>query len=251
MHPTVLHEDSTLVSGDFPGLARQSLQEHTIGRDCPVVYHMGTAGNQSPRHVTHGNTFDEAARLGRVLADAVAHVLPSVDFQSDVQLAFCQESVELPLRTLPSLAVAQERRQAASDRLDHLRRTSAPRTETRTAECDWFGAEETVTLARAQQAGEIAAAAGKVMPAIVQVIRVGRWKFVGWPGEVFVEYGQAVRRSDPHAFVITLVGSDLQGYLVTQEGIDKGWYEANNAIFQSPQSPNRLVEVTRRLISQR
>jgi neutral ceramidase len=28
MHPTVLHEDSTLISGDFPGMTRQYLQQH-------------------------------------------------------------------------------------------------------------------------------------------------------------------------------------------------------------------------------
>jgi neutral ceramidase len=28
MHPTVLHEDSTLISGDFPAMTRQYLQQH-------------------------------------------------------------------------------------------------------------------------------------------------------------------------------------------------------------------------------
>ena len=63
MHPTVLHEDSTLVSGDFPAMARQHLQRTTLG-GCPVVWHTGPSGNQSPRHVTRGNTFAEAQRLG-------------------------------------------------------------------------------------------------------------------------------------------------------------------------------------------
>src|SRR5439155_26798702 len=51
MHPTVLHEDSTLISGDFPALARQRLQRTALGEDCAVLYHTGPAGNQSPRHV--------------------------------------------------------------------------------------------------------------------------------------------------------------------------------------------------------
>ena len=67
MHPTVLHEDSTLVSGDFPAMTRQYLQEHVLGADCPVLYHTGPSGNQSPRHVTRANTFDEAERLGGLL----------------------------------------------------------------------------------------------------------------------------------------------------------------------------------------
>ena len=41
MHPTVLHEDSTLVSGDFPAMTRQYLQAHVLGTDCPVLHHTG------------------------------------------------------------------------------------------------------------------------------------------------------------------------------------------------------------------
>src|SRR5204863_9550945 len=71
MHPTVLHEDSTLISGDFPAMTREYLQEHVLGRDCPVLYHMGLSGNQSPRHVTRSNTFDEAERLGGLLGRSI------------------------------------------------------------------------------------------------------------------------------------------------------------------------------------
>ena len=49
MHPTVLHEDSTLISGDFPGLARLQLQRDLLGTHCPLLYHTGPAGNRAPR----------------------------------------------------------------------------------------------------------------------------------------------------------------------------------------------------------
>ncbi|MCK5862637.1 MAG: neutral/alkaline non-lysosomal ceramidase N-terminal domain-containing protein, partial [Candidatus Hydrogenedentes bacterium] len=55
MHPTVLHEDSSLISGDFPGLTRQYLQKNVVGTACPVLHHTGACGNQSPRHVTRAN----------------------------------------------------------------------------------------------------------------------------------------------------------------------------------------------------
>ena len=35
MHPTVLHEDSTLISGDFPAMTRRYLQEHVLGSGLP------------------------------------------------------------------------------------------------------------------------------------------------------------------------------------------------------------------------
>ena len=41
MHPTVLHEDSTLISADFPGMVRYYLKDHVLGKHCPLVYHNG------------------------------------------------------------------------------------------------------------------------------------------------------------------------------------------------------------------
>ncbi len=64
MHPTVLHEDSKLISRDFPGMAREYLKKNVFGEDCVIVHHTGPEGNQSPRHVTKANTFEEAQRFG-------------------------------------------------------------------------------------------------------------------------------------------------------------------------------------------
>ena len=75
MHPTVLREASTVVSGDFPAFARRYLQETLLGSDCPVLHHTGPAGNQSPRHVIHGNTVAEAQRLGEILGRSVAETI--------------------------------------------------------------------------------------------------------------------------------------------------------------------------------
>ncbi len=86
MHPTVLHEDSTLVSGDFPAMARRWLQRHVVGENCPVLHHTGPCGNQSPRHVTVANTFEEAQRLGEILGRAVAEVIASIDYTAEITL---------------------------------------------------------------------------------------------------------------------------------------------------------------------
>ena len=51
MHPTVLHEDSTLISGDFPHFTRAFLQGGVLPAGCPMLFHSGASGNQSPRHV--------------------------------------------------------------------------------------------------------------------------------------------------------------------------------------------------------
>lgn len=244
MHPTVLHEDWTEVSGDFPGLARQWLQNQRFGADCPVLCHMGASGNQSPRHVVSSNTIEEAKRLGEILGQAVASAAQTAKPIAPQQIGIGSRSCTLPVRSFPSSDEAQDRLTAARQRLDELRQAGAAKAAVRTAECDWFGAQETLTLARAAETGEVARAAETCNPAEVQVFRIGPALFIGWPGEVFVEHALAVRDRFPDAHIITLANGDLQGYLVTQEAVDEGAYEAGNAIMASPAGGDMLVAAT-------
>ncbi len=249
MHPTVLHEDSTLVSGDFPAMTRQYLQEHVLGRDCVVLYHTGPAGNQSPRHVTHGNTFAEAERLGQMLGQAVAKVTPGISYVRHAFLACAQEFVNPPLRQLPGVAQALTRRDRVLQKLESLRHAAAPRTEVRTAECDWFGAEETLTLAQAAMDGRLISAAAACLPVEVQVLTIGPWAFVAWPGEMFVEFALQVKERAPNAFVISMANGELQGYIVTHQAFEEGGYEASNSLFQCPEAGDLLVTAAQRLIA--
>jgi hypothetical protein len=248
MHPTVLHEDSTLISGDFPAMARQQLQRGILGEDCVILYQTGPAGNQSPRHVTRGNTFAEAERLGGILAHAAAEVIPFMEFHRDLPLRVQSTSVTLPLRSFPSEPEAQAKLDRAAARLRGLRESNAPRTQIRTAEVDWFGAEETLTLARAATSGELQKAADTAMRAEIQVISIGDWNFVAWPGEMFVEFALDVKSQAKHTFVISYANGELQGYLVTRQAVDEGGYESQNAIFKSPDSGELLVRKTLELL---
>lgn len=249
MHPTVLHEDSKLVSGDFPGLARAQLQQKLVGADCPVLYHMSAAGNQSPRHVTKCNTFAEAERLGGILADAVRRVFPSILFMDQVSIHCLTEEVTLEPRRMPPQAEALPEVQKARARLEYLRNSGAPRPDVRTAECDLFGAEKTASLAAAAEDGRLQRAVESCLPVEVQVIAIGPWRFVAWPGEIYVEYGLQVHTRYPNAFVITMANGNLQSYLVTQEAVDKRFYEAGEAIFCSPDSPQKLVDASMKALA--
>ena len=94
MHATVLHEDTRLVSGDFPAATRQFLQKHVCGRNCPIVYHMGPSGNQSPRHVVRGHTLEEADRLGGLLGQAIATAISSVRDLTDIDFGCATAAVD-------------------------------------------------------------------------------------------------------------------------------------------------------------
>ena len=246
MHPTVLHEDSTLYSGDFPGLARKRLQDSW--QDIPVIYHTGACGNQSPRHVVEANTFAEAGRLGFALADNVIKSMAAPKFSGELVLGHGTASDKLPLRIFPGEAEAAAAVDTATARFEQLKQTKPGSPETRTAETDLFGAQETLTLAQAVRRGLIETAAAKCMPAEVQCFRLGKQRIAAFPGEVFVEFVLDLQAEFPGLHAITMSNGELQGYLVTEEALAEGGYEASNALFKSPGGANILMDLAAELL---
>lgn len=244
MHPTVLHEDSTLISGDFPHFTRCYLRtEGLLPENCPILYHSGACGDQSPRHVARANTFAEAKRLGDNLGRSIAKVIPAICYQARLEIETRTAFLALETRVFPSVGDALEKARHAQRKLEKLRSENAARTAVRTAECNWFGAEETVELARAADDGRLAAVVKNCLPAEIQVIALGPWKFVMWPGEFFVEYALAVKAHSKNTFVITFANGELQGYVVTPAAAVAELYEATNAVF-APANGQRMVEAT-------
>ena len=250
VHPTVLHEDSLLISGDFPGLARRYLQARYCNdrSELPVLGHLGAAGDQSPRNVVRGNTLEEAERLGKALGRAVEGAVGGMEFRSDCELGCGTVSVNLPLRKLPAADEAAKTLRENRAALAALRAANVPRAVARTAECDCFGAEEMEALVTAAASGKLEKVANTCLPAEIQYISVGPHVLVGWPGEIFAEFAIQLRDEFPSATLITLANGELQGYLTTSEAVEKGWYEASNAIFSSPESPCLLFEATVQLL---
>ena len=252
MHPTVLHEDSKLISADFPGYTRQYLTDRLAG--APVLYHNGPCGNLSPRYHVTAQTFAEAERLGNRLGECIYQSIRGLSpssFSEKLVLSAVQGWVELPRRVFPSVADAEALLQRAIAHYEYLKSSGAPRAEVRTAEVTLFGAEECVYLAGAQQRGEVAALQQRYTPTEVQVLRVGESgcrpsvSFVGFSGELFVEYGLEIKRRAPDkAFVISLANGELQGYIVTPHA--EG-YEAAFSLF-TPDAGRVLVEEALRLI---
>lgn len=231
MHPTVLHEDSTLVSGDFPGIARLQLQQQIFKKGIPVIYHTGTAANQSPRHVTKDNTFKEAERIAGILTTAVAKSLSNVETLTDSSIKVFQKFIALPKRKMPGIDEAAVYENKCSVILNELRNSKADPRQIRSAEVNWFGATETLNLAKMAANGELESVYKTCLPAEIQIFSIGQFNFVAWPGEIFVEYGLALQNDCKNTFAISLANGDLQVYIVTKDAVEKGIYEASNSIF--------------------
>lgn len=247
MHPTVLHEDSTLYSGDFPGIARRVLQNELLPARCPVLYHTGACGNQSPRYVTRGNTFAEAERLGRILAKAVHTALGQIQYSGDISIGVNRELVSLPQKKFPCKEEAAKFVNEKKQELVRLKGQEKSRHEIRTAEVNWFGAVELAHLGELSRTNQLQPVYNACLPAEIQVIRIGAWYFVAWPGEIFIEYAMQLKQQHPNVFVITMANGELQGYIVTKEAAEQGGYEASNAIFDYS-SGDVLVNTTLRML---
>lgn len=250
MHPTILHEDSTLYSSDFPYYAREKLQQDLLGKDCPVIYFMGAAGDQSPRHVTRENTFEEARRIGTIVADSVLSQLTgNTTYSSVPAIRSLHTGIDLPKREFPAVEWAEKHRDSVKERFEKLKNSAANPKEVRTAEVDWFGAEELLFLSKKTHSNSLAEAYKSCLPAEIQVIRIGDWCFVAWPGEVFVEYALRLKKLHKNMALITYANGELQGYITTKEAVDKGFYEAGNSFFDY-RSGEILIKETLKLIAQ-
>ena len=148
MHPTVLRENSSVVSADFPGAAwRAPAADRAAG--CPRPSPPGRPAIRARScHVLRGSSIAEVERLGGLLGEAIARVIPAIVRRSDLALQVGQCFMELPRRVMPTVAQAEADLTVAAARLAKLRGNGASPQEVRRAEVDWFGAEETVTLAR-------------------------------------------------------------------------------------------------------
>jgi neutral ceramidase len=178
----------------------------------------------------------------------VADAIRRITYRASCPLRTRRTHVPLELRPMPTVEAAEVQAKAVRARFDALQAAKAPRTAVRTAECDWFGAEETVSLAKAAADGRLKAAVDTCSPAEIQMFAIGPWKFVFWPGEFFVEYALEVKARSPETFVITMANGELQGYIVTPEAVARGVYEATNAVF-SPGNGRRVVEATLGLLA--
>ena len=247
MHPTVMHEDSKLISADFIGAAREYIQEKCLGKTCVVLTHNGPCGNLSPRHITQGNTFSEVHRIGEILGKAVQEAISHLEFFDQTPIKTAQSFIEnIPQKQFPTREKAQIHLVEQKAKIQTMKAEHAKESEIRTIECDIFGAEETLTLSSMQESGALKPYIQSCIPIEIQLIQVGPWKYIGWSGEVFVEYALAVKKSCRDTFVISLANGTTQGYIATKEAVEEGGYEANNSLF-SWETGNILVSETEKL----
>lgn len=214
-HPTVLSRTNLLYSADYPGYTVGDM-ERRVGPDALTIFANGACGDLSTRFTRRAATFEEAQRLGRLVADGAWRAWMSAVTVEPMPIAAATHRVTLPARTLPTPADAERSLAAARADLERGRRDGTSGGTLRVLETTLQGAERTLDLAR-RGIGPVEAE--------LQALRVGSVILLGMPFELFTDLAAAIRsRTDPAVLIIGYANARL-GYVPTRAAYDEGGYE--------------------------
>lgn len=243
LHPTVLHEDNTRVSADYPGAVRRCVEGEFPG--LVMLFAQGVAGDQSTRYFRQGQSFEEADRIGSAIGREAVAVLHRQRNPAAARLGVWSEPLSFDLKELPPRAGVEARLEQARRRYEALKTAGAPYLDVQNANLAVLGEEDTLACLRICERGERMPFVEDELPGEVQVVGLGDARLVFLPGEVFVELGLRIQRESPFpkTFVVTCANGFLPGYLCTAEAVAAGGYEVGTSLL-APESGDQLVRAT-------
>ncbi|MBO5070513.1 MAG: hypothetical protein J6C37_09150 [Roseburia sp.] len=239
LHPTFIHEWSTVCTADYPGYLRLQLNE--LEKDAVIGFSQGASGNQSSRYYRQGESYDEAERVGRIIGKAAYTVVEKADWKSELVIETANTIVEVPIRdfgTEEELEVQVARDKAVYEELYAKYGDSKVREEYylwQNANLKLLGSEDQLGYVKMQKRGINIELLSDEVPAEVQVFRLGDTCIVGVQGEVFVEYALYVKAMAGFGTVIfnELTNGVLPGYLYTPESLVTGGYETDTSMLDA------------------
>jgi hypothetical protein len=260
-HPTIMAYENRLITPDYPGVARRTVEAVT-GATC--LFLQGCAGNAGPAEgFTAGRTGDTAVyhRAGKILGAEAARVFLTLDthpyeavFQEvlesgaplglyrhepgpepDGTLRVATSTATLPVRPFPGREEGEARANEARDVLAGLRAAGASEDAIRDA--TWRAKR------LSQQAGHSRLTDGRPEVQVeLQAIRIGPAALLGAPMEVFGELGAAVAGGSPFSWTaVSGYSNGTTGYLPTAEAFEAGGYEVEMASPYAPEAGERFV----------
>jgi hypothetical protein len=241
-HPTIMGPDNRLITPDFPGPVRETV-ESIIGGTC--LFLQGAAGNQGPVEGFTGDT-SVYRRLGKQLGIEAARIRLSIDpvpreevldeivssgadlgmysfnqaGESDSTLAVIESAASLPIKEMPPESEVQDNFDRIQANLEKVRKSGGSVEEIKQAA---FPAKrETLLLRHTQTFGR----GGEKRDIPIQVIRLGNTALVAIPVEPFAEIGTAVKERSPADWTLfSGYSNGYYGYLPMAYAYPEGGYE--------------------------
>jgi neutral ceramidase len=258
-HTTVMGGEP-VYSADFAGPLTETLTQHYGGI---FAYLQGAAGNlwsidtrQAEGRLAKDYVGPEhAQRMGQSLADKAIESLASTQVVTGGRVRMARQVLSIPQRR-----VTREQADLARWYLEHALKDIDQQEFTRKiyghdytfyhndpVVQEWF-ARETIGMWEWQRR----AGTRELIEAVeVQVISVGDVALVGYPGEIFTEFGLHTKMQSPfaHTFVVELANG-WHGYIPTQEAFVHGGYEARLGYTSrlAPEGGEQMVDAALRLL---
>ncbi len=223
-HPVTLGGKNLLVSADYPGYAQRFVSRAYTedGAEPVAMFAQGCCGDINCER--DEGTFAEARRLGERLGASIVKTAESAEPIPELRIASAIHTVELPLQDPPPIEEAEARVEEQRKALASARESGDPPGRTRLHAGLLTWAEEVHELARR-------GATGLTQAFDMQAIRLGPIMVVGLPGEVFIEYAQAMEEASPAVQTVVLgYTNGCIGYVPTEQAFSEGGYEVDNAI---------------------
>ncbi len=210
-HPTILPAESRMISAEFPGVLRRQLGESVPG---VVVFVNGAAGDVSTRFTRMNQDMQEVERVGAALAFATLQALDN-SRRVEGELVRGMVRVDLPVRKASDADTASELAIAAELRMTTGKLSTA---EIRIEQTRIQGA---LLLERM-----VALGMSSVMRSIqIPWWRLGDFRLLGIPGELFASLGAAIVESLPDTLILGYTNGYI-GYLPDRAAYEAGLYEA-------------------------
>ncbi|MEM6428634.1 MAG: neutral/alkaline non-lysosomal ceramidase N-terminal domain-containing protein [Deinococcota bacterium] len=216
-HPVVLGPQNHLLTRDYPGYVVDELKSRYP--QATVLFATGCAGQINTGHlatdswkhaVSSKRTFEEAARIGQLLAEAAYHASEDAKHNMllSAQLAFAKADVTLALDSHyapASETLAMWQQQAVST--EPAARVLAD------IRLQWATSRQYVEQVTTQ----------------LCVLRLGELHIPIFPGEPFVDYALYLKKHCDTPVLTLAYGNDSPGYLPTAHAYAEGGYEVADA----------------------
>ncbi|MBM4019679.1 MAG: hypothetical protein FJ288_15390 [Planctomycetes bacterium] len=211
LHAAILAGDNWLMGADWPGFFCRAVEDF-FGPGACAMFLQGAEGNVNhidARDRLQGRGFKEAQRIGLAVA-AAARAAQHGARPVAGPVAASSEVVCLPARRISRQQLAWARRVVAAAA------PGGPLGGQVDGIPDLLFARDQISMAHRRTPYE----------AEIQVFRIGDAAVVGLPGEFFVEFGLAIKKSSPArvTFVVGLANGSV-GYVPTLRAFRQGGYE--------------------------
>ena len=241
-----------LVSGDWPGFVRSTLESALPNTKCLFltasqgdVNHINPNPTESDRRGLEYDSFDNvprgydhAAHMGRVVAAAVLAGYGKARFVNADKISFAEKEIEIPAN-------------AENDKLEQSKRIKALHMAGRAHELPFEKMELTTVVAEAYRIVELSEGP-KSFFFTLSALTIGDVAFLGMPGECFTEIGRRIEAESPFdtTFVCCLTNGG-ETYFPTSSAYDEGGYEARSSRLKKGGDDivvNGMVELSKNLV---